>query len=122
MTEAQAPFLSLLVPIYNEAENIGELGSQVHSALAGLGRGYEVILIDDGSDDNTFQEIQSLTGRYPEFKALRLGTNYGQTAALAAGIHHAQGEVIGCIDADLQNDPNDIPKLLSKLDEGYDVV
>src|SRR5208282_1051855 len=111
MTEAQAPFLSLLIPIYNEAENIPELGAQVHAALSKLGRTYEVILVDDGSNDGSFQQIQAVAGRYPEFKALRLGANYGQTAALAAGIHHAGGEVIACIDADLQNDPQDIPKL-----------
>lgn len=122
MTATQAPFLSLLIPIYNEAENIQDLGTQVHEALANLGRPYEVILVDDGSDDGSFKEIQELARRHPEFKALRLGTNYGQTAAMSAGIRHAHGEVIACIDADLQNDPKDIPNLLAKLDEGYDVV
>lgn len=122
MTESQGPFLSLIIPIYNEAENISELGTQVHSALSGLGRTYEVILVDDGSDDDSFRQIEELARRHPESKALRLGTNYGQTAALSAGIRYARGEVIACIDADLQNDPKDITHLLAKLDEGYDVV
>src|SRR5689334_6375790 len=98
MTTAPAPFLSLLIPIYNEAENMEDLGDQVHAALASLGRPYEVILVDDGSDDGSFKKIQELARRHPEFKALRLGTNYGQTAALSAGIRHARGEVIACID------------------------
>src|SRR5437016_943027 len=119
---ASTVYLSLLVPIYNEAENIADLGDQLHRALSGLKQPYEVILVDDGSTDDSQREIESLVAKHPEFKALLLGTNFGQTAAIAAGIKEARGEIIACIDADLQNDPNDIPKMLAKLDEGFDVV
>ncbi|MBI3548031.1 MAG: glycosyltransferase family 2 protein [Elusimicrobia bacterium] len=119
---AEAPLLSLLIPIFNEAENIPSLGEEVHAALSSIGKPYEVLLVDDGSRDASFAEIKKLAAKRPEFKALRLGTNYGQTAALAAGIDHARGKVVACIDADLQNDPKDIPAMLAKLDEGFDVV
>lgn len=117
-----APYLSLLVPIYNEEENIADLGEQLHAALSKSGRSYEVLLVDDGSTDASQKEIEKLIAKHPEFKAILLGTNFGQTAAIAAGIKEANGEIIACIDADLQNDPNDIPAMLAKLDEGFDVV
>lgn len=117
-----APHLSLLIPVFNEAENIAAVGEEAHQALSALSRPCEVIFVDDGSKDDSFAEIKALIGKYPEFKALRLGTNFGQTAALAAGIHAASGRVIACIDGDLQNDPQDIPAMLAKLEEGFDVV
>lgn len=117
---AGAPALSVLVPVYNEEENLPELGAQLRAALKGVE--HEVLLVDDGSRDRSFEEIRRLSAADPRFKAVRLGTNFGQTAAMAAGIAHASGRLIACIDSDLQNDPADIPRMLAKLEEGYDVV
>lgn len=116
------PYLSIVIPVYDEEENIADLAAQLHPVVTALGRPAEVLLIDDGSRDRSYEEIRKTVARYPGWRALRLATNFGQTAALAAGIRHARGEVIACLDADLQNDPQDIPALLAKLDEGYDVV
>jgi len=112
--------LSVLVPVYNEEENLADLGKEIREALSGIE--YEVILVDDGSTDRSYEEILKLIKAEPRFKAVRLGTNFGQTAATAAGIDHAKGELIALIDSDLQNDPKDIPRMIEKLDEGYDVV
>jgi glycosyltransferase involved in cell wall biosynthesis len=114
------PLLSVLVPVYNEEENLADLGKEVREALASLD--YEVVLVDDGSTDRSFAEIQRLAAADPRFKAVRLGANFGQTAAMAAAIAHAKGTLIACLDSDLQNDARDIPKLIAKLGEGYDVV
>jgi glycosyltransferase involved in cell wall biosynthesis len=116
------PYLSALIPVYNEEENLPKLGEEVSAALDALGKPYEVILVDDGSKDNSYNELLKLVARYPNFKTVRFARNAGQTAAMLAGIQHASGEVIVCLDADMQNDARDIPKLLAKLDEGYDVV
>ncbi|MDD5657926.1 MAG: glycosyltransferase family 2 protein [Elusimicrobia bacterium] len=115
------PHLSVIVPVYNEEENLPGLGEELEGALRSLGRSYEVILVDDGSTDGSFAAMREL-GRRPGFKSLRLGRNAGQTAALSAGINHASGEFIVMLDADRQNDPADIPRLLAKSEEGYDVV
>ncbi len=114
--------LTVIVPIYNEVENIGLLCRALSEVLVGIGRHYEVILVNDGSVDGSWAEIASAIELYPNFAGINLRRNYGQTAALMAGIDHAQGEIIIPIDADLQNDPRDIPALLEKLEEGYDVV
>jgi len=114
------PLLSVLVPVFNEEENLADLGHEVREALASVD--YEVVLVDDGSTDRSYAEIQKLAQADPRFKAVRLGTNFGQTAAMAAGIAHAKGRLIACLDSDLQNDARDIPKLMAKLGEGYDVV
>jgi glycosyltransferase involved in cell wall biosynthesis len=116
------PYLSALIPVYNEEENLPRLGEEVSSALNALGKPYEVILVDDGSKDGSYAELLKLVAKYPNFKTVRFARNAGQTAAMLAGIQHATGEVIVCLDADMQNDARDIPKLLEKLDEGYDVV
>ncbi|MDX6767984.1 MAG: glycosyltransferase family 2 protein [Elusimicrobiota bacterium] len=116
------PYLSALIPVYNEEENLAKLGEEVSAALDALGKPYEVILVDDGSKDRSYEELLKLVKKYPGFKTLRFARNAGQTAAMLAGIQHATGEVIVCLDADMQNDARDIPKLLAKLDEGYDVV
>lgn len=115
-------YLSALIPVYNEEENLVALGAEVSGALGALGKPYEVILVDDGSRDTSWALIQDLVKKYPGFKGVRLGRNAGQTAALLAGIQHAGGEVIVCLDADMQNDARDVPKLLAKMNEGYDVV
>jgi glycosyltransferase involved in cell wall biosynthesis len=116
------PYLSALIPVYNEEENLAPLGEEVSAALNALGKPYEVLLVDDGSKDRSYEEILKLVKKYPGFKAVRLGRNAGQTAAMLAGVQHASGELIACLDADMQNDARDIPKLIAKMEEGYDAV
>jgi len=113
------PRLSILVPIYNEELNVGELHERLAAAL---GEEAEFIFVDDGSTDGTYARLTELTARDPRVRVIRFRRNFGQTAALSAAIDHARGEIIVPIDGDLQNDPKDIPRLLAKLDEGYDVV
>ncbi len=114
--------LSIVVPLYNERENVVPLGEAVVTAVAPLGLEFEVLLVDDGSADDTFRIAAELPARFPEVKVLRLRRNSGQTAAMAAGIEHARGKVLVTMDGDLQNDPRDIPLFLDKLAEGYDIV
>jgi glycosyltransferase involved in cell wall biosynthesis len=117
------PYLSLVVPVYNEEENLPLLFEAVHKALDPLQPTWELILVDDGSRDNSFNVLKELAARDPEhIRVVAFRRNFGQTAAIAAGIDHATGEIVILLDADLQNDPADIPMLLAKLDEGYDVV
>jgi len=117
-----APYLSLIIPVFNEEESLRPLSEKIFSSLQSLKKDYEVIFIDDGSTDGSDVILKEICGKYPKFKAIRFRRNFGQTAAIAAGFDHAKGSVIISIDGDLQNDPGDIPRLLSKLDEGYDVV
>jgi glycosyltransferase involved in cell wall biosynthesis len=117
-----APRLSVVVPIFNEEENITLLYQRVSAAMAQLGQPYEMIAVDDGSRDRSFAILVGLAARDARLRAVRLRRNFGQTAAFAAGFARARGDVVITIDADLQNDPADIPRLLEKLDEGYDVV
>jgi glycosyltransferase involved in cell wall biosynthesis len=119
---AAAPELSIVIPIYDEEGNIPLLMERVFSAGERLGRSFEVIGIDDGSSDGSAALLRLEAARRPALKVIRLSRNYGQTAAIMAGIDHSQGNVIVSLDADLQNDPEDISLLLGKLDEGYDVV
>lgn len=114
--------LSVVVPVYNEADNLAPLHAEITQALTHLERSYEVVYIDDGSSDGSFAVLGELQRRDPHVVAVRFPRNYGQTAALAAGFDHASGEVLVAMDADGQNDPRDIPALLAKLDEGFDVV
>ncbi len=109
---------SVVVPAYNEEENVGKLHQEVTEVLRALGGEFEIIFVNDGSTDNTLQELQKLS----PVTIINFRKNYGQTAALDAGIKQAQGEIIITMDADLQNDPHDIPLLLQGLDEGLDVV
>lgn len=122
MTSGSTPYISLVVPIYNEADSIAPLLEQVRSALAPLDKTYEVLLVDDGSVDESWANIAGLRETYPELIGLRLSKNFGQTAALMAGIDISKGEVVVTMDGDLQNDPADIPKLVAKLEEGYEIV
>jgi glycosyltransferase involved in cell wall biosynthesis len=94
--------LSALIPVYNEEENLSALGEEVSAALESLGKPYEVILVDDGSKDRSYEEILKLVERHKGFKAVRLGRNAGQTAAMLAGVQHASGDLIVCLDADMQ--------------------
>jgi len=117
-----APALSIVIPVYDEAESLGPLFAELGPALAALDRPAEVVAVDDGSTDGSFERLVALAHGDPRIRIVRLARNYGQTAALAAGIEHARAPVIVSLDADLQNDPADIPRLLAVLDGGVDVV
>jgi len=114
--------LSIVVPVFNEEESLEPLLREIREALDPLGKSYEVIVVDDGSSDGTFELLSRLHKTEPRIKALRFKRNFGQTAAVAAGLAHAQGEIIVAMDGDGQNDPKDIPALLRKIDEGFDLV
>ncbi len=116
------PYLSVVIPVYNEEDNIAPLLVSLERALSNLNKPFEVIVVDDGSHDQTLAKLKALKPRYPWLKIIALRRNFGQSAAFTAGIDHARGEIIVTMDGDLQNDPADIPKLLSKIEEGYDVV
>ena len=116
-------YLSVVVPVYNEYENIPLLYDAVYDALKDLNKDWELILVNDGSKDNSMEALKEAAEKDPlHVKVIGLRRNFGQTAAIAAGVDHASGEIIVLMDADLQNDPSDIPAMLSKLDEGYDLV
>ncbi|MGD0006452.1 MAG: glycosyltransferase family 2 protein [Anaerolineaceae bacterium] len=115
--------LSIVSPVYNEEKNLPLLFEAVHKALDPLGIEWELILVDDGSQDCSLEEMEKMAAADPEHvRLICLRRNFGQTAAIAAGIDHASGEVVVLMDADLQNDPSDIPLMLEKINEGYDVV
>lgn len=114
--------LSIITPLYNEDENVRPLYERLTAALTKVNREYEIIAVDDGSKDNTWEEMAAINREDPHFKVIKFRKNFGQTPAMAAGFDHATGDIIIPIDADLENDPDDIPKLLAKLDEGYDIV
>lgn len=115
--------LSLVVPVYNEGENLPLLFDAIHKVLDSVDQTWELILVDDGSRDNSLAVLNELVVKDPQHvRVIVFRRNFGQTAAIAAGIDNAAGEVVILLDADLQNDPADIPMLLAKLDEGYDVV
>jgi glycosyltransferase involved in cell wall biosynthesis len=115
------PALSVVAPLYNESQNVRPLVEWILEALESFGKAFEIILVDDGSRDETWNEVLAAAAD-PRVHGLRLGRNVGQTAAMMAGFDHARGDVIVSLDGDLQNDPRDIPALVSKLDEGYDLV
>jgi len=114
--------LSVVIPVFNEEETLDLLFAKVSAALTDIGDSWEVLFIDDGSSDASYQKLEQLALKNESVKVVRFVRNFGQTAALAAGIKYACGDIIIPMDADLQNDPADIRKLLAKLDEGYDVV
>lgn len=115
-------YLSVVIPAYNEEENVPILYEKLKAVLENLDRHYEIIFVDDGSKDSTWERLKEIAEKDKKVKLIRFRKNYGQTAAMYAGFQHAKGEVIITMDADLQNDPEDIPKLLEKLQEGYDIV
>lgn len=115
--------LSLVVPVYNEKDNLPLLFEAIYKTIPPLNRTWEVILVDDGSHDKSKHILKEYAEKDPEHvRVIIFRRNYGQTAAIAAGLDHAKGEIIVLLDADLQNDPSDIPMMLAKLDEGYDLV
>lgn len=117
------PNLSLIVPVYNEEKNLPLLIDAIQKALGHLSYNWEVVLVDDGSEDGSLQVLAQLAEKFPDhLRVVSFRRNFGQTAAIAAGLDIASGEIIVLLDADLQNDPADIPMLLEKLDEGFDLV
>jgi glycosyltransferase involved in cell wall biosynthesis len=121
-TNKSAVYISVVIPIYNERESVEKLYEKLEKTLSRLRLKYEVLLIDDGSTDGTFDRLLKIHDKNKLFKIIRFRRNFGQTAAMNAGFDYASGKVIITLDADLQNDPGDIPVILKKLDEGYDIV
>lgn len=117
-----APEISIVIPLYNEAQNVEPLYAELSAALDAIGRSYEVVVVDDGSRDDSFVRLREVQRRDPRWRIIRFRRNFGQAAAFAAGFDAARGQVVVTSDADLQNDPQDIGRLLDKLDEGYDIV
>ncbi|MFQ5744686.1 MAG: glycosyltransferase family 2 protein [Acidobacteriota bacterium] len=116
------PGLSIVIPLHNEEENVAPLLEELGAALAAMGSSYEIICIDDGSTDETFERLRTLAAGDHRLRLLRFGQNYGQTAALSAGFHEARAPVVVTLDGDLQNDPKDIPRLVALLEGGHDIV
>jgi dolichol-phosphate mannosyltransferase len=113
--------ISLVIPVYNEEDNIKDLSAELREVLPALGRSYEIIFVDDGSRDRSFEILQEAASQDPQIRIIRFEKNTGQTAAFDAGFKAARGDIVVTMDADLQNDPHDIPHLLEKIGE-FDVV
>jgi len=116
LTMPSSPAISIVVPLYNEEDNVAELQNQIATALAGMD--YEMVLVDDGSTDATVRRVQ----KGDRVRLLEFDKNAGQSAAMHAGIYHSRGDIIVTLDGDLQNDPQDIPAMIAKLNEGHDLV
>ncbi|MHB9075199.1 MAG: glycosyltransferase [Desulfobaccales bacterium] len=118
-----APDISVVIPVYNEEENLRELGQRLIGTLTGMGRTFEIIFVDDGSTDRSWELLTGLNAQYPQYiRALQFQRNFGQHQAIFAGFQAARGQVMVTLDADLQNPPEEIPRLVAKLAEGYDTV
>ncbi len=118
-----SPEISVVIPVFNEEDNLRELAERLIRTLSGLGRPFEVIFVDDGSTDRSWAILTELNGQYPQnIRALQFHRNFGQHQAIFAGFQAARGQVMVTLDADLQNPPEEIPRLVAKLDEGYDTV
>src|SRR5881227_667859 len=122
VSRVEKPELSVFLPVFNEEPNLRPLHAKLDEALKALGRTAEIIYVDDGSSDGSLKVLREIARLDGRVRVVALKRNYGQTAAMAAGIDAAQGDVLIPMDADLQNDPADIIRLLDKMDEGYDVV
>lgn len=118
----RTPAISIVIPIYNEVEAVVPMLRELGEVLDGLDRSSEIVAVDDGSSDGTWERLVGMCAGQPRLRVVRLARNYGQTAALAAGIEHARAPIIVSMDADMQNDPHDIPALLAGLERGADVV
>jgi len=116
------PDLSVVIPIYNESPNVRQLHAELTATLEAWGRPYEIVAVDDGSRDDSFQLLAELHAADPRLHVIRFRRNFGQTAAFAAGFAHAHGAIIVTSDGDLQNDPRDIPALVAELERGADIV
>jgi undecaprenyl-phosphate 4-deoxy-4-formamido-L-arabinose transferase len=118
-----APEISVIIPVFNEEDNLGELGERLIRTLTAMGRTFEIIFVDDGSTDRSWELLTGLNGQYPQqVRALQFHRNFGQHQAIFAGFQAARGQVMITLDADLQNPPEEIPRLVAKLEEGYDTV
>ncbi len=115
-------YLSIIIPLYNEEEVIDELHERLKKTLEGVKKSYEIIYVEDGSKDNTFQKLHKIKERDDSVKLIKLRGNFGQTPALAAGFDNAAGDIIIAMDGDLQHLPEDIPKFIEKIEEGYDLA
>lgn len=120
--DSHAPDISVVIPLYNEEESIPQLRDQLTTALEECGYSFEIVIVDDGSRDQSFALLREWAQSDPRLTVIRFRRNFGQTAAFSAGFDHANGKVVITMDADLQNDPRDIPKLMAKIEEGYDIV
>lgn len=120
MSDIRVPELSVVIPVFNEEQSIGPLHAEIELALADFD--YEVLYIDDGSTDKSFSVLTDIQKKSPNVRLIRFRRNFGQTAAMSAGFKYSRGKIIIPMDADGQNDPADIPKLVAKLDEGFDIV
>jgi glycosyltransferase involved in cell wall biosynthesis len=116
------PALSVVVPLFNEEESVALLLARIEEVLSSFAFASEIVMVDDGSSDGTWAILEKLKEGRPHLRAIRLRRNYGQTSAMVAGFEHSVGEIIVTMDGDLQNDPADIPLLLEKMNEGYDIV
>jgi glycosyltransferase involved in cell wall biosynthesis len=114
--------LSIVIPVYNEEESLPLLVDEIRQAMKPTGLSYEVVLVDDGSKDRSLEVIKSLSADDPSLVAISFRRNFGQTAAMQAGLDYARGDIIALMDADLQNDPADIPRMVDKINEGFDLV
>ena len=114
--------ISIIIPVFNESESIGYLLDEVLNVMSSNKLNFEIVVVNDGSQDSTSNVLDELTIKIKELSVISLRTNYGQTAAMAAGFDNSNGEVVITLDGDLQNDPNDIPKLISHINEGYDLI
>jgi glycosyltransferase involved in cell wall biosynthesis len=116
------PELSIVIPVYNESPNVKRLYEELTEVLGQYGRSYELVLVDDGSVDDTFEQLATLQSRDPRLRVIRFRRNFGQTAAFSAGIAYARGRLVVLSDGDLQNDPRDIPHMISRIEAGHDIV
>ena len=116
------PFLSVVIPVYNEQDNVEAIHRALRAVLADRRRSFEILFVDDGSSDETPLRLESMAAEDADLRIVTLARNFGQTAAIMAGLDHAEGEVVAVMDGDGQNDPADIPRLLEKIEEGFDVV
>jgi glycosyltransferase involved in cell wall biosynthesis len=114
--------VSVVLPVYNEVENLVPLHAELTDALTALGRSYELIYVDDGSSDGSFDTLRGIRDRDPRVRLVRFRRNFGQTAAVAAGLERTTGSVVVTLDSDRQNDPRDIARLIDRLEQGYDLV
>ena len=114
--------ISIIIPVFNESESIGFLLDEVINVMSLHKFNFELIVVNDGSKDNTHQVLKKLTLKIKELSVISLRKNYGQTAAMSAGFDNSKGDIVITLDGDLQNDPNDIPKLISEINNGFDLV